>query len=60
MGAYIPGWLLASILGIIMAGLSKVVLSHLGLHDKLMLPILVYISLAFLWSGFIWMLLFQS
>lgn len=59
LGAYFPGWLLASMLGIVLAGCSKVVLARMGLHRELVLPMLVYVCLAFLWTGLTWILLFQ-
>lgn len=59
MGAYFPGWLIAGILGIILTGLSKVVLDRIGLRGQLVLPVLVYPALAFLWTGLLWMTLFN-
>lgn len=58
MGAYFPGWLLAAMLGIILAGCSKIALDRIGLRGQLLLPMLVYISLAFLWSGLCWIVFF--
>lgn len=59
MGAYFPGWLLSSLIGIVLAALSKIVLAKVGLHKVLVLPMLVYLSLAFLWSGLVWIVLFD-
>lgn len=59
MGAYFPGWLLAAMMGIVLAALSKIVLTRLGLHKELVLPMLVYLCLAFLWSGLLWIVLFH-
>lgn len=54
LGAYFPGWLLAAILGIVLTGCCKVLFSRSGLHEHLVLPMLVYICLAFLWTGLLW------
>lgn len=59
LGAYFPGWLLAAILGIVLTGCSKVLFSRVGLHAYLMLPVLVYVCLAFLWTGLLWALFFK-
>lgn len=59
LGAYFPGWLIAAILGIILTGCSKVLFSRIGLHAHLVLPMLVYVCLAFLWTGLLWSLLFK-
>lgn len=50
LGSYFPGWLLAAILGIILAGCSKVVLAKANLHAALITPLLFYACLAFLWG----------
>lgn len=59
MGAYFPGWLLASMMGIILSACSKIVLSKAGLHRELVWPVLFYVCLTFLWSGMLWILLFD-
>ncbi|MGE9292061.1 MAG: YtcA family lipoprotein [Puniceicoccales bacterium] len=59
LGAYIPGWLIAAVLGVVLAGVSKVVLARLGLHRVLVAPVLFYCCLAFVWSGFLWLLIFK-
>ena len=59
LGAYIPGWLIAAVLGVILTALSKVVLARLGLHRVLVAPVLFYACLAFLWAGLLWLFIFK-
>ncbi|MBC2593932.1 DUF1656 domain-containing protein [Ruficoccus amylovorans] len=58
-GAYFPGWLLSAIAGIILAACTKMVLAKLGLHKQLVMPVLVYLCLAFLWAALCWMIFFD-
>lgn len=59
LGAYFPGWLLSAIAGVVLAAAGKGVLRAIGLDSEVWLPALFYPSLALLFAGGIWLVLFE-
>jgi hypothetical protein len=57
MGSFFPGWLVCVIVGIVFAAVARLVL--LRLRIKIALPILVYPSLAAIFTFVLWLLFYS-
>jgi hypothetical protein len=57
MGSFFPGWLVCVILGIVLAAAARLIL--LRLRIKVALPILVFPSLAAIFTFVLWLLFYN-
>ncbi len=58
-GALIPAWLIAALLGLVMAIVARVALVRLGLDRHLLVRPLVYVSLTILFACAAWLMFFR-
>ena len=57
LGSFFPGWLVCLVPGIVLTALTQLVLSRLRI--KLAFPVLVYPSLAALYTFALWLIFFR-